>query len=67
MAPSAGGVIDETPLGALVATHDLPIYQAGPNAEVVHGLDHSGQRSDQSLPRRVISRTPTESRLAISR
>jgi hypothetical protein len=37
---SAGGVIDETPLGALVATHDLPIYQAGPNAEVVHSLHH---------------------------
>jgi hypothetical protein len=45
---SAGGVIDETPPAALVATHDLPVDQARAHLEVGHGLGYEQEPKDLS-------------------
>ena len=51
---------------AFIAAHHLPVDQARPHPEEVHGLDHE-REAVQSLPRRVMSRMPTVSLRAISR
>ena len=52
---------------ALIAAHHLPSIRQERTLRWFTASITSGKRSDQSLPRRVISRTPTESLRAIRR